>query len=153
MNFAVTVTAGDGRWNVRSFRDDFDTPSAAIGALRRLRSETAAFALICVEDEYFVIARLAPGTERVFISDITMAVDDDYATGWAAHAGLEIPAIDPDEIDGWADGDFELLADLGITAETLTVLADDPETWPHDALMAIADDLGFADEFAEAAGY
>lgn len=156
MSFAVAVTTIDGDWHVRAFRDSFDDPETAISAVRGLRSEAASFALLCVEDEYFVVLRPGPNRTRVLLSDATMAVDDDFAKQLAELAGVEVPDIEEDElddIDGWPDGDFAILEDLGLPEELLGVIADDTEQWPHEAIERIADELGFSDELRSAAGY
>lgn len=156
MSFAVTVTRVDGQWQVRKFEDDFTDPGTSISAVRGLRSEGASFALLCVEDEYFVIVRPGPNGAQVLLSDVTMAVDDQFAERLAHEAGLEVPDIDPadlDDMDGWPDGDFTVLEDLGLSEEVLGVLADDSELWPHEAIARIADELGFDEELADAAGY
>ena len=77
-SFAVTVALGAGTWNVRRYNDPFNSPQDSLNAVRRLRSEGAAFALLCVDDDYFVVVRPVPGGARWFISDATMAVDDDF---------------------------------------------------------------------------
>lgn len=156
MSFAVAVTRTDGAWQVRAFEDRFSNPSRTIRTVRELRSEGAAFALLCVDDEYFVILRPTPSGVQVLLSDVTMAVDDDYAEKLAADAGIEVPDLDPDEldeIDGWPDGNFAVLEDLGLSEELLSVIADDAERWPHESIEWIADELGFVDELFEAAGY
>ena len=77
--YAVTVERTDGTWRVREFEDDFTDLSTSVTAVRNLRSEGAAFALLNVEDDYLVIVRPGPSRVRVLISDATMAVDDDFA--------------------------------------------------------------------------
>ncbi|AKK10147.1 tRNA adenosine deaminase-associated protein [Corynebacterium uterequi] len=152
-SFAVTVTSVDGRWLVKSFPDDFTNPRTAIMAVRSLRAEAAAFALLCVEDEYFVIARPGPNGTAVFLSDVTMAVDDDFAAGWAAEANLEVPDIAPedlDDVDPLPDGDFAILGDLGVGEELLSVFVDDPDLAPSEALERIAEELGCLDELNDA---
>ena len=59
-NFAVTVARLGSSWEVGTFHDDFSTVDTAVGAVRSLRAESAAFALLCVDDEYFVIVRPTP---------------------------------------------------------------------------------------------
>ncbi|WP_296150385.1 tRNA adenosine deaminase-associated protein [uncultured Corynebacterium sp.] len=147
--YAVTVARRDGEWIVAEFDDDFEYLDTSINAVRGLRSEGAAFALLNVEEEYLVIVRPGPSRTRVLISDATMAVDDDFAAEVLDTAGIEIPDIDPDEldnIDGWADGDFQILEDVGVSEEVMSVLIDDSAADPSDIIDQIADELGFIDE-------
>ena len=152
--YAVTVARRDGEWVVAEFDDDFENLDTSINAVRGLRSEGAAFALLNVEEEYLVIVRPGPSRTRVLISDATMAVDDDFAAEVLDTAGIEIPDIDPDEldnVDAWADGDFGILADLGLSEEQMSILLDD-DADPADLALAIADELGFGDELDDVVG-
>lgn len=147
--FAVTVARRDGEWVVTEFDDDFEDLANSIDAVRALRSEGAAFALLNVEEEYLVVVRPGPSSTRVLISDATMAVDDDFAADVLDLAGIDVPDIDPDEldnIDGWADGDFGILEDVGLSEEVMSVLIDDSAADPSDIIDAIAEELGFIDE-------
>ena len=151
--YAVTVARRDGEWVVAEFDDDFENLDTSINAVRGLRSEGAAFALLNVEEEYLVIVRPGPSRTRVLISDATMAVDDDFAAEVLDTAGIEIPDIDPNEldnIDGWADGDFKILEDIGFSEELMSVLIDDSDDAPSDIIDRIADELGFIDELDRA---
>lgn len=153
-SFAVTVSHDSGNWLVRSFPDDFTDTATSINAVRNLRAQGVSFAMLCVDDDYFVIVRPAPGGTRVFVSDATMAVDDDFAADFLEMRDIEIPDIDPDElddVDGYPDGDFDILADLGMGEDQLSFVADNDEDWPSDMLLRIAGDLGFGDELEEAA--
>ena len=150
--YAVTVERTGGAWRVREFEDDFSDLSTSITAVRNLRAEGPAFALLNVEEDYLVIVRPGPSQTRVLISDATMAVDDDFAADILDEAGAEIPDIDPDEldnVDAWADGDFDILADLGLSEEQMSILLDD-DADPADLAHTIADELGFGDELADA---
>ena len=152
--YAVTVERTGGAWRVREFDDDFSDLSTSITAVRNLRAEGPAFALLNVEEDYLVIVRPGPSQTRVLISDATMAVDDDFAAEILDEAGAEIPDIDPDErdnVDAWADGDFDILADLGLSEEQMSILLDD-DADPADLAQAIADELGFGDELDDVVG-
>lgn len=152
--YAVTVERTGGAWRVREFEDDFSDLSTSITAVRNLRAEGPAFALLNVEEDYLVIVRPGPSQTRVLISDATMAVDDDFAADILDEAGAEIPDIDPDEldnVDAWADGDFDILADLGLSEERMSILLDD-DADPADLALAIADELGFGDELDDVVG-
>lgn len=151
-SFAITAAVGEGVWDVRSFDDPFENPQTSAKAVRQLRAEGAAFAMLCVDDDYFVVVRPVPGGARWFISDATMAVDDDFAAGVLEEAGCEIPDIDPqdlDDVDGYADGDFDIFADLGVSEDQLAAYVDNDEDYPSDMLLRIADELGFGDELEE----
>lgn len=152
--YAVTVERTGGTWRVREFDDDFSDLSTSVTAVRNLRAEGPAFALLNVEEDYLVIVRPGPSQTRVLISDATMAVDDDFAADILDEAGAEIPDIDPDEldnVDAWADGDFDILADLGLSEEQMSILLDD-DADPADLALAIADELGFGDELDDVVG-
>ena len=152
--YAVSVERTGGAWRVREFEDDFAEVSTSITAVRNLRAEGPAFALLNVEEDYLVIVRPGPSQTRVLISDATMAVDDDFAADILDEAGAEIPDIDPDEldnVDAWADGDFDILADLGLSEEQMSILLDD-DADPADLALAIADELGFGDELDDVVG-
>lgn len=154
-SFAVTVTRADGAWHVRSFDDDFSSLQTSIRVVRGLRSEGPAFALLCVENDYFVIVRPTPHGVRVLLSDATAAIEDDFAAAALEEINAEVPDLDPDEldqIDPWADGDFDILVDLGLAEEVLGVISDDDEAWASEQLLRIAEELGFVDELARTAG-
>lgn len=151
-SFAITAAVGEGVLDVRSFDDPFENPQTSAKAVRQLRAEGAAFAMLCVDDDYFVVVRPVPGGARWFISDATMAVDDDFAAGVLEEAGCEIPDIDPqdlDDVDGYADGDFDIFADLGVSEDQLAAYVDNDEDYPSDMLLRIAGELGFGDELEE----
>lgn len=152
--YAVTVERTGGAWRVREFEDDFSDLSTSVTAVRNLRAEGPAFALLNVEEDYLVIVRPGPSQTRVLISDATMAVDDDFAADILDEAGAEVPDIDPDEldnVDAWADGDFDILADLGLSEEQMSILLDD-DADPADLAQSIADELGFGDELDDVVG-
>lgn len=152
--YAVTVERTGGAWRVREFDDDFTDLATSVTAVRNLRSEGAAFALLNVEEDYLVIVRPGPAQTRVLISDATMAVDDDFAADILDEADIEVPDIDPDEldnVDAWADGDFAIFADLGLSEEQMSMLLDD-DADPADLAQTIADELGFGDELDDVVG-
>lgn len=153
LSFAVTATLNEGRWQVREFEDNFSKLSTSINAVRAMRSEGPAFALLCVEDEYFVIVRPTPSRVFVFLSDATMAVDDDFATDVMDELDADIPDLDPaelDDIDPWPEGDFDILADLGLSEEVLSVICDDFDITPAEQLLRIAEEIGFDNQLARA---
>lgn len=152
ISFAVTVTQVDGAWQVREFDDDFEDVQTSIKAVRALRSPSAAFALLCVEDEYFVIVRPVPGGVRIALSDAVVAVEDDFAADFLDLRDIDVPDLDEDEIDDadpYAEGDLDILADLGLNEDQLGYIASDDEDYASDMLLRIAGELGFGDELED----
>ena len=151
-SFAVTVARDEGHWLVRSFDDEFTDINTSINAVRSLRSTGAAFALLSVEDDYFVAVRPVPGGVRMLLSDATFAVEDDFAADFLELRDIELPDIDPEDLDEaepYGDGDFDIFADLGLSEDQLGFIIDNDEDWPSDMLLRIAGDLGFGDELEE----
>lgn len=154
-SFSVVVTTVDGAWTVRSYADDFDDIAESIAQVRNLRSESAAFAMLCIDDDYFVLVRPTPCGVRLLLSDATMAVDDDFAASVLDRLDIDVPDIaleELDEIEGWADGDFDILADLGLSEQMLEVMTDNLDESPSDQLVRIAEELGFDEEFLDVTG-
>ncbi|QNQ89384.1 tRNA adenosine deaminase [Corynebacterium poyangense] len=154
-SFALVAAYNQGEWEVRRFRDDFRRLSTAEQAVRKLRSEGPTLAMLCVEDDYYVLLRPVPGGLKILLSDLTMAVEDDYAAEIADELGVDIPDIDPADLetaDPWPEGDFDLLADLGVSEEILGVIVDDDDVWPSESLARIAQELGCGEEFTEVTG-
>ena len=148
-SFAVTVARTAGQWLGRSFNDDFEDPQTSINAVRSLRSEGAAFALLCVEDAYFIAVRPVPGGVKMLISDATYGVDDDFAADFMDINDHEIPDVDPEEADPYGEGDFDIFADLGLSEDQVGYIIDNDEDWPSDMLLRIAGELGFGDELED----
>ncbi|MDO5033082.1 tRNA adenosine deaminase-associated protein [Corynebacterium sp.] len=149
---AVTVARSGGEWVLRPFQDDFSDPQTSINAVRSLRSEGAAFALLCVEDDYFIVVRPVPGDVRVLISDATYGAEDDFVADFLELRDLEIPDLDEDELeeaDPYGDGDFDIFEDLGLSEDQVGYIIDNDEDWPSDMLLRIAGELGFGDELEE----
>lgn len=146
LSFAVTVTSLNGKWKVAEFDDHFEDISTAVTAVRSLRAEGPAFAMLCVEDDYFILVRPTPGRVKLLVSDATAATEDDFAASALELINAEFP--DEDD-DSYAEGDFDLLEDLGLSEQVLSVIADDDEAWASEQLQQIADELGFGDELAD----
>jgi putative tRNA adenosine deaminase-associated protein len=95
--------------------------------------------LVEQEDEWFAVLRLDDGEDpRVFLSDSRAGLYSELA------AILHEQIGDAEESDEPA-GDAGLLADLGTGSERLTELGE--RTLPGDALSAVAESAGFAEEY------
>ncbi|GAA0916442.1 tRNA adenosine deaminase-associated protein [Nonomuraea longicatena] len=106
-------------------------------------------ALLCVEveDEWFAIARYTGSEEpRVFLSDAHAGLNDTLGELFAEFAGVAPETEPPSGLGVKPSGDFELLSDLGVSAEELLELSMEEGVHPADILSVIAERLTFADE-------
>lgn len=142
VELAVVAHRVRGRWRLDDLPDRALLDVAALE--RELQAYAAsAVALLSVGEDFAVVAR-AGDPVRLVLSDLTAATEWTLARSVAERLGLEVDDDDEPE----AAGDLALLADLGLSADDLADLVDD-EPHPDDLLVAIADELGFADELEE----
>ena len=151
---AVAVVREDSRWTCRAMStSSLSSLDAAVTELKELRSAGAAFALLDVDEEFFLVLRPGPRGIALLLSDATAALDYDIAAQALDVVGVEILDLDPDSLDDvepWAEGDLALLADVGMPAPVLGVILDDSDLYPDEQLTMIAERCGFADELARA---
>ncbi|APT89821.1 hypothetical protein CSPHI_00495 [Corynebacterium sphenisci DSM 44792] len=156
-SYAVAVTLAEEGWSVTELDDAaLDSLAGAVSRLRRLRAERACFALLNIDDDYFIILRPVPGAVHALLSDATAAVTDDIAAEVLDELDEEVPDLDEDEAaaaDPWPEGDLGLLADVGLPEDVLAVICEDANLWASEQLHAVAQVLGFDDELAEVTGY
>jgi putative tRNA adenosine deaminase-associated protein len=150
--FGVAVVREEGKWKCTPMTGAALTSLAAAETeLRELRSSGAVFGLLDVDDEFFVVLRPAPSGTRILLSDATAAIDYDIAADILEAINVEIPDIDPDELDDvepWEEGDLSVLADLGLPEPVLSVIVAETDLYPDEQLGMIAARLGFANELA-----
>ncbi|MCE3550487.1 tRNA adenosine deaminase-associated protein [Pseudonocardia sp. RS11V-5] len=152
--FAVAAIREEGRWRcVRLDPDALVDLDAAITELRGLRSTGAVVGLLDVDDEFFVLLRPVPNGVSLMVSDAAAALDYDVAADVLDLLRVELPP-DDDALDDdpWPEGDLAILADLGLPAEELGVLAGEIELYPDEQLAAIGRRCGFAEELAKLIG-
>src|SRR6478609_4198654 len=135
--YAVAAIREDGRWRcARMDPDSLVDLDAAITELRGLRSTGAVLGLLDVDDEFFVLLRPTPGGVALMVSDAVAALDYDVADDVA-------------DAPPWPEGDLAILADLGLPADELEVLAAEAELYPDEQLAAIGRRCGFGEALAE----
>ncbi|QCB49315.1 tRNA adenosine deaminase [Rhodococcus sp. PAMC28707] len=150
--FGVAVVREDGKWRVTPLpMSALTSLSAAETELREMRSSGAVFGLLDIDDEFFVILRPAPSGTHLLISDATAAIDYDIAAEVLDALNVDIPDIDPDDLDDiepWEEGNLALLADLGLPEAVLGIIVAETDLYPDEQLGSIAERLGFPDELA-----
>ena len=150
--FAVAVVREETGWKVTALK-----PSALDGLddaelqLRELRAAGAVFGLLDVDDEFFIVIRPSPSGAQLLLSDATAAVDYDVAADVLDALHIDIPDIDPDElddIDPWEEGDLAILSDLGLPDAVMSIIVGDTDLYADEQLGMVAARLGFADELS-----
>lgn len=148
----MAVVREDGTWKCSPLTPAaLTTLSAAENELKALRSSGAVFGLLDVDDEFFIVVRPAPSGTRLLVSDATAAIDYDIAADVLEELHIEIPDIDPDDLDDtepWEEGDLGILADLGLPEPVFSVILAETDLYPDEQLAMIAERLGFASEFS-----
>ncbi len=143
--FAVAAIREEGRWRCARLSpaalQDLD---AAITELRGLRSAGAVLGLLDVDDEFFVVLRPVPGGIAVLLSDAVAGLDYDVAADVLDLLRVELPPDDDALDDAWPEGDLGILADLGLPADELQVLAGDLDLYPDVQLAAFGRRCGYA---------
>ena len=120
---------------------------AAITELRRIRSTGAAFGMLAVDDEFFILLRPTPGGVALVLSDAAAALDYDVAADVLDLLRVDAPDEDDDGV--WPEGDLAILADLGLPAAELQVIIEEIDLYPDEQLRMIAQRCGFVDEYSK----
>lgn len=142
-DFGCIAWHEDGRWDASALNSTRDI-GLIIDALKSQQTNGGAIALIAIEDEFVIIARVLGDHIRMMISDLTFALDYETAADLIEILDLEFPEEGDDSQPG---GDIDLLSDLGISEMELLTILDDTELYPEEQLEAIAYRLGFGEQF------
>jgi putative tRNA adenosine deaminase-associated protein len=150
VDFALAAFVDDGDWQVQDIATPaFDTVEALSHALRQVSGEAGAVGMVAIDEDFFVLVRVAGSTTRVLLSDVTAADEWELAQSVIDYLGLPPPEDDDVEVPA---GDLDLLADLGLHAIDMGALLDDVELYPDEMLSDIARRLGFGELFDDAVG-
>lgn len=150
VDFALAAFRDGGGWQVQEIASPaFDSVESLSHALRRLPGEAGAVGMVAVDEDFFVLVRVAGSTTRVLLSDVTAA--DEWELAQSAIDFLGLPPHEDDDVQVPA-GDLDLLGDLGMRAVDMGVLLDEDDLYPDEVLSDIARRLGFGQQFDDAAG-
>lgn len=152
--FAAVAQSRPAGWDVRLLPNrTLLSLDGLVSAVREARSEGAVVGLACVEDDWVAVVRPVPSGVRVLLSDATAALDFDLAADILDELDVDMPdEEDADSEDPWPEGEFDLLEDLGASEQVMSVIFDDDNLYGAAQILRVADELGFAEELAEAAG-
>ena len=143
VDFGCIAWHEDGRWDASLLNSTRDI-GLIIDALKSQQTNGGAIALIAIEDEFVIIGRVLGDQMQMMISDVTYALDYEVAAELVEILDLEFPE---DEDESQPGGDIDLLSDLGVGQMELLAILDDTELYPDEQLEAIANRLGFGEQF------
>lgn len=150
VDFAVAAFREEGVWQVAELTHDHAVDVETLAsALRRFPGDGGAVGLVAVDEDFFVVVRVAGPRTRVMLSDVSAATEWELAATVVEHLGL--PPVEDDD-DAEPAGDLELLSDLGVDAMDLAEILDDDELYPDEMLSEVARALGFGDLFDDVVG-
>jgi putative tRNA adenosine deaminase-associated protein len=150
IDFAVAAFREDGDWRVQDLVHEQLVDVETIShALRRLPGDGGAVAMVAVDEDFFVIVRVAGASTRVLLSDVTAA--DEWELASSAVEFLKLPELELEDEQVPA-GDLDLLGDLGMHAMDMGLLLDDADLYPDEMLSDVARRIGFGEQFDDAVG-
>ena len=150
VDFALAAFREEGVWQVQELAHEVLTDVETIShALRRFPGDGGAVGMVAVDEDFFVLVRVAGSHARVLLSDVTAADEWELAASAVEFLGLPLPEDDDDQVPA---GDLDLLGDLGMHAMDLAILLDDYDLYPDEMLSDVARRLGFGPLFDEAVG-
>ncbi len=148
VDFALAAYREEGVWQVAELtHDHVEDVETLASALRRFPGDHGAVGLVAIDEDFFVVVRVAGQQTRVLLSDVTAAAEWELAASAVEFLKLPLPE---DEDEPEAAGDLDLLADLGVHAMDLAALIDDEELYPDEMLSDVARRLGFGELFDDA---
>jgi putative tRNA adenosine deaminase-associated protein len=148
--FGVAVTREDTTWRCSLLAPELlDDLDGVITGLRRVATSGPVFAMLAIDDEFFVIVRPVPGGATLLLSDATAGLDYDIAADVLDLLQVQVPEDDEVDDDPWPEGDLGLLADLGVTEQEMQLIVDDVDLYPDEQLAMIATRCGFSDTFGK----
>lgn len=150
VDFALAAYREEGVWQLQELAHDvLEDIDKLAHALRRFPGDGGAVGLIAMDEDFFLIIRVAGASTRVLLSDVTAADEWELARSAVEFLHLPMPEEDDDQVPA---GDLDLLGDLGMHAMDMAVLIDDFDLYPDEMLSDVARRLGFGQIFDQAVG-
>lgn len=150
VDFALAVYREDGEWTAQELAHDVLVDvETLVHALRRFPGDGGALGLIGIDEDFFLVVRVAGAATGLLLSDITAADEWELAGTAVEHLGLPFPE---DEDAPEPAGDLAILADMGMSAMDMAILLDDVDLYPDEMVSEIARKLGFGQLFDDTIG-
>lgn len=149
IDFALAAFREEGVWQVQEVTpQSLESAHTLADALRRLPGDGGALGLLAMDEDFFIIVRVAGPQTRMLLSDITAADEFEFARSVLEFLG--VPQVEDDE--QVPAGDLNIVGDLGLPAMDMALLVENFDLYPDEMLADVAKHLGFGPQFNEAAG-
>lgn len=150
IDFALAAYREEGVWQLQEMTHEVLADVETLShALRRFPGDGGAVGLVAIDEDFFLVIRVAGARTRVLLSDVTAADEWELAASAVAFLGLPTPEEEDEQVPA---GDLDLLGDLGMPAMDMGVLLDDFDLYPDEMLSDVARRLGFGSMFDEHVG-
>jgi putative tRNA adenosine deaminase-associated protein len=150
VDFALAVYREENVWRIDEVSDDsLRDVDSWTAELRRWPGDFGCLGLVSIEEDFFVVARVAGNRVRLLLSDVTAATEWPLARSVIETLGLPMPDEDDDPEPA---GDLAILADLGVPAMDMGAMLDDEDLYPDEVLGEVAHKLGFGALYDDAVG-
>jgi putative tRNA adenosine deaminase-associated protein len=150
VDFALVAYREENVWRIEEIAEErLHDLESLTAELRRWPGDFGSLGMVSIDEDFFVLVRVAGQSTRVLLSDVTAATEWPLARSVVEE--LEIPMPD-DEDEQLPAGDLGIVADLGLPAMDMGALLDDYELYPDEILGDIAQRLGFGAQYEDALG-
>jgi putative tRNA adenosine deaminase-associated protein len=150
VDFALVAYREEGVWQVTPVAEEVaESLDDFVTEMRRWPGDFGSLGMISVDEDFFVLVRVAGPMVRVLLSDATAASEWPIARDVVDLLDLPVPE---DEDDQGPAGDLAIVSDFGFDAMAMGALLDDYELYPDEMLGDIARKLGFGSLYDELSG-
>jgi putative tRNA adenosine deaminase-associated protein len=151
VDFALVAYREEGVWQVAELPHERVGDIADLATeLRRYPGDFGSLGLISIDEDFFLLMRVAGANVRFLLSDVTAATEWPIARSVVEE--LDLPMPDDDDDDPVPAGDLGIVADLGMDAMAMGALLDDLDAYPDEMLSDIAAKIGFGKLYDEFVG-
>ncbi|HET7689211.1 MAG TPA: tRNA adenosine deaminase-associated protein [Nocardioidaceae bacterium] len=150
VDFALVAYREEGAWQVAEIpHDRLGDLDEVASELRRYPGDFGSLGLISIDEDFFLLVRVAGSDVRFLLSDITAASEWPIARDVVEELELPMPDDDDEPVPA---GDLGIVSDLGMGAMDMGALLDDLEAYPDELLADIASRIGFGQQYDDLVG-
>jgi putative tRNA adenosine deaminase-associated protein len=151
VDFALVAYREEGVWQVEEIpHDRLGNIDELATELRRYPGDFGSLGLVSIDEDFFLLVRVAGADVRMLLSDVTAA--SEWPIARSVVDELELPMPDDDDQDPVPAGDLGIVSDLGMGAMDMGALLDDFDAYPDEMLGDIATKIGFGRQYDELVG-